>query len=153
LFIIWKNAMRLQAFAVSLFWLLAFSGCATRPSNVAGVEVQNVKEITVCDETNGSAGFLGGAVGEASGRALDKDSGSVIGGLLGYYLGMKVGCEVSKRPGQMLTVLDEKGQVSEIKNDARRNGFFRLGDRVTYEAESRWADLASDTPWIKKVQP
>jgi len=145
--------MRLQAFAVSLFWLLAFSGCATRPSNVAGVEVQNVKEITVCDETNGSAGFLGGAVGEASGRALDKDSGSVIGGLLGYYLGMKVGCEVSKRPGQMLTVLDEKGQVSEIKNDARRNGFFRLGDRVTYEAESRWADLASDTPWIKKVQP
>ena len=145
--------MRFEAFAVGLLWLVALSGCATRPSNLAGVEVQNVKEITVCDETNGSAGFLGGAVGEAAGKAVDKDSGSVIGGLLGYYLGMKIGCEVSKRPGQMLTVQDDKGQVSEIKNDARRNGFFKAGDRVTYEGESRWADLASDTPWIKKVQP
>jgi outer membrane lipoprotein SlyB len=145
--------MRYQAFAVSFLWLLSFSGCATRPSNLAGVEVQNVKEITVCDETNGSAGFLGGAVGEAAGKAVDKDSGSVVGGLLGYYLGMKIGCEVSKRPGQMLTVQDAQGQVSEIKNDARRNGFFKAGDRVTYEGESRWADLASDTPWIKKIQP
>ena len=107
----------------------------------------------MCDEANGSAGFLGGAVGQALGHSVDKSSGSALGGLLGYYVGLKIGCETSKRPGQILTVRDSAGQVSQIQNDARRNGMFKEGDRVTYEAESRWADVSADRPWIKKVQP
>jgi outer membrane lipoprotein SlyB len=145
--------MRSSCVLASIALILTLGACATRPSNLAGVEVQSVKETVICDEANGSAGFLGGAIGQGVGKSVDKSSGSALGGILGYYAGLKIGCETSKRPGQILTVRDTNGQVSDIKNDARRNGFFKEGDRVTYEAESRWADLTSDTPWIKKVQP
>jgi outer membrane lipoprotein SlyB len=148
-----RKAMRSPRLLASIALILTLLGCATRPSNLAGVEVQDVRETVICDESDGTAGFIGGAVGQAAGKAVDKDTGSIVGGLLGYYVGMKVGCEASKRPGQILTVRDSNGQVSEVKNDVRKNGFFKAGDRVTYEAESRWADLTSDKPWIKKVQP
>ena len=137
----------------SIALVLTLGACATRPSNLAGVEVQSVQDTVICDEANGSAGFLGGAVGQAVGRSVDKSSGSAWGGILGYVVGLKIGCETSKRPGQILTVRDSDGQVSQIQNDARRNGIFKAGDRVTFEAESRWVELAADTPWIKKIQP
>jgi outer membrane lipoprotein SlyB len=145
--------LRSLRWLASIALVLTLGACATRPSNLAGVEVQSVQEIVMCDEANGSAGFLGGAVGQALGHSVDKSSGSALGGLLGYYVGLKIGCETSKRPGQILTVRDSAGQVSQIQNDARRNGMFKEGDRVTYEAESRWADVSADRPWIKKVQP
>jgi outer membrane lipoprotein SlyB len=145
--------MRSPRLIACIVLVLTLGACASRPSNLAGVEIQDVKETVICDESDGTAGFLGGAVGQAAGKAIDKDTGSIVGSLLGYYVGMKVGCEVSKRPGQILTVRDSSGQVSELTNDARKNGFFKAGDRVTYEAESRWSDLANNKPWIKKVQP
>jgi outer membrane lipoprotein SlyB len=145
--------MRSPRLIACIVLVLTLGACATRPSNLAGVEIQDVKETVICDESDGTAGFLGGAVGQAAGKAIDKDTGSIVGSLLGYYVGMKVGCEGSKRPGQILTVRDSSGQVSELTNDARKNGFFKAGDRVTYEAESRWSDLANNKPWIKKVQP
>jgi outer membrane lipoprotein SlyB len=148
-----KNSMHVSRLLATIALILTLVGCATRPSNLAGVEVQDVREVEICDETDGTAGFIGGAVGQAAGKSFDKDTGGIVGSLLGYYIGMKIGCETSKRPGQILMVRDSSGQVSELTNDARKNGFFKVGDRVSYEAESRWSDLASNKPWIKKVQP
>mgnify|MGYP006940289567 CR=1 FL=1 len=98
--------MHVSRLLATIALILTLVGCATRPSNLAGVEVQDVREVEICDETDGTAGFIGGAVGQAAGKSFDKDTGGIVGSLLGYYIGMKIGCETSKRPGQILMVRD-----------------------------------------------
>jgi hypothetical protein len=105
---------------------LLLGGCASEAVPKAGAVVRSIIDITVCDPENESIRRTG-------------DDGTFI----------QLGCALSQRPGQMLIVQESPTKQLKLRNDPRKNGFFKVGDRVVYPAESIWLRLAQDLPWIK----
>ena len=109
---------------------LFLAGCASGSAPMAGAEIQSITDIMVCDQDL-----------------------APVRGARGEYQGLQLGCALNQRPGQMLIVQESPSRRVKLQNDAHKNGFFKVGDRVIYPAESIWSRHAADLPWIKLAPP
>jgi outer membrane lipoprotein SlyB len=133
-------------FAVVLAVVLA-QGCASsrggdvytrdearRTMDVQFGVVEDVRRVLI-EGTEGSVGTLAGAaVGGIAGSSVGGGRGSAIASVLGAVVGGMVGAgveeEVTKRPGQEITVRLESGAIRAYVQETVEGDDFRPGDRV-----------------------